>query len=111
MKQSRTLKQLHIGTPCKEDWHTMQGSDQIRHCNSCNADVYNFAELTRKEAESLINSTDKFCARILRKPDGEIRLRENSSNNHFKIRFPRVAAAVLALFFTANSGYAETKSR
>ena len=51
----------------------MTGDDRTRHCDLCNLHVYNIAQLTRKEAESLIANTEgRICARLYRRPDGTV---------------------------------------
>jgi hypothetical protein len=51
----------------------MTGDDRVRFCDLCNLHVYNLAELTRTEAESLIaNSEGRICARLYRRSDGTV---------------------------------------
>jgi len=51
----------------------MHGNDQVRFCELCSLHVYNFAELTQREAESLITKTEgRICARLYRRPDGTV---------------------------------------
>jgi hypothetical protein len=51
----------------------MPGTERVRHCGVCDQNVYNLSEMTRREAEALVESTGgKLCARIYRRPDGGI---------------------------------------
>lgn len=72
MKQD-PLKNLRIATPCPVGWESMSGDDRVRFCSQCNLHVYNFAELTRKEAAALITATEgRMCGRIYRRSDGTV---------------------------------------
>jgi hypothetical protein len=49
----------------------MTGDEKRRFCTDCDKTVYNFAEMTRGDVESLLRETGgKICARILRDAEG-----------------------------------------
>lgn len=73
MKTTSQLDHLRIASPCPANWEQMRGDERVRFCDLCNLQVYNIAQLTRKEAETLIAGTEgRICARIYRRPDGTV---------------------------------------
>jgi hypothetical protein len=78
----------------------MKGDDRTRFCSECNLHVYNFAELTRDEAEALVNSQagQRLCGRVFRRPDGTIITRDCSL-----IRRAARRTATLAVSFVAGA--------
>lgn len=67
------IEHLRIATPCPISWEQMAGDNRVRFCDHCHLNVYNIAELTRIEAESLIASTEgRLCARLFRRADGTV---------------------------------------
>jgi hypothetical protein len=51
----------------------MIGDDRVRFCDHCQLNVFNIAQLTRTEAETLIaKSEGRLCARLYRRADGTI---------------------------------------
>jgi hypothetical protein len=73
MKTTSHLDHLRIASPCPANWEAMSGNERVRFCDLCNLQVYNIAQLTRKEAETLIAGAEgRICARIYRRPDGTV---------------------------------------
>src|SRR6185503_10436976 len=67
------LDDVHIASPCSVPWSTMKGDDRVRFCDHCRLHVYNFAELTRVEAEALVRQTEgRLCGMLHRRSDGTI---------------------------------------
>jgi hypothetical protein len=55
----------------------MVGDERVRHCDSCQLNVYNFSEMTRREVESLVLKTEgRLCGRMYRRADGTILTRD-----------------------------------
>jgi hypothetical protein len=51
----------------------MTGDDRVRFCAECKLNVYNFAELTRTQAEDLLRTTEgRICGRLYRRADGTV---------------------------------------
>lgn len=50
------------------------GDDRVRFCHECNLNVYNISGMTRKQAESLIESAQgqRLCVRLYRREDGTV---------------------------------------
>lgn len=89
------IDSIDVASPCDEDWEKMTGSDQRRHCSSCDKDVYNLTAFSRREARKLIMSSGgKICIRYARLPNG--RLMTNDTRLHQITRSTAVAASVLA---------------
>ena len=92
---------LRIASPCQTSWEQMRGDDRARFCESCNLHVYNISELTRKQAEALIASTEgRICARMYRRADGTVLTKDCPVGlRALRRRASKVAgAAVTALF-------------
>jgi hypothetical protein len=67
------LDNIRVASPCNASWAGMTGDDRVRHCGSCNKNVFNLSELTREQAESLITENNgKLCVRYFRRSDGTI---------------------------------------
>ncbi len=43
------VDQISIASPCKADWNSMSGNDEVRFCEHCNLSVHNLSALTRKQ--------------------------------------------------------------
>lgn len=60
-----------IHRPCPVDWNQMSGDQKSRHCGICNKSVHNIANLSKKEAETLLCTPGKsVCIRIQQTPEG-----------------------------------------
>lgn len=67
------MNNLRVASPCSVGWESMTGDERVRHCHSCRLNVYNTAEMTRKEVESLTGNRDgRLCIRIYRRSDGTV---------------------------------------
>lgn len=73
------LPNIKVATPCRADWNQMVGDDRVRHCGSCDKDVFNLSAMTRDEAEALIVAkAGDLCARYYQRHDGTIILKDCS---------------------------------
>jgi len=76
--EARRLVRQHVieaelATPCTALWSEMKGDDRVRHCNQCDKNVYNFAELTRDEIDAVITKTEgTLCGRLFLRADGTV---------------------------------------
>lgn len=76
-KQSGLLDSARIASPCSASWSQMKGDERVRYCEACRLNVYNFAELSRSQAEDLIRNTEgRLCGIIYRRPDGTVLTRD-----------------------------------
>ena len=65
------LDTIQIASPCAADWNAMEGDSKVRFCGGCRKNVYNLSEMTRAEAEGLVNRMEgKLCVRFYTRPDG-----------------------------------------
>ena len=93
------LDRLRVAAPCPTSWEQMSGNERVRYCGLCNLNVYNIAELTRKEATALVSGTEgHFCARLFRRSDGTVITRDCPVGLRAIRR--RVARATGAVFAT-----------
>jgi hypothetical protein len=83
----------------------MNGDDRVRFCSSCNLNVYNFAEMTSYEVQSLIaNSGGRLCGRLYRRTDGTVLTRDCPVGlRAVRRKVKRIAGAVFATILTAGS--------
>lgn len=75
-QQSDPLKNLRVASPCHVGWDQMDGDDRVRFCDSCQLNVYNFADLTTAEIKSLLDTNGGVCGRLHRRADGTIITRD-----------------------------------
>lgn len=69
--QKGLIDEVRIAEPCPVSWDAMQGDARVRHCDLCAHHVYNFAEMTRDEAEQLLQTHEgRLCARMYVRPNG-----------------------------------------
>jgi len=90
-----TLNHVRIAAPCKVDWDSMLGNERVRFCGQCNLNVYNLSEMTKSDAELLIERTEgRLCVRFYRRTDGSILTRNCPEGlRALKRRLSRVASA------------------
>lgn len=71
--QNFDVNSLRVASPCSVGWESMTGDERTRHCHLCRLNVYNTAEMTRKEVESLMRNRDgRLCIRLYRRSDGTV---------------------------------------
>jgi hypothetical protein len=67
------LEVLRIEQPCHAEWNEMAGDDRQRFCQGCQKHVYNFAAMTRDEAERLVcQAAGSLCLRFARDTSGTV---------------------------------------
>lgn len=65
------LDRVRIASPCNVPWESMKGDNRTRHCDQCNLNVYNLADMPRSEAERLVEEHEgRMCARMYIRDDG-----------------------------------------
>jgi hypothetical protein len=73
---------------CPVSWDEMRGDNCVRFCGHCSLNVYNIADMTDKEAESVLakgRNGERICARLYRRPDGTV-MTDNCPRGLRKIR-------------------------
>ena len=69
------LDNVEIASPCGADWNAMTGDDRVRHCGSCDKQVFNISAMTRDEATALVrDNAGQVCLRYYQRADGTILL-------------------------------------
>jgi hypothetical protein len=98
IKSEVSLNHLRIASPCSVSWGQMTGDDRVHFCDLCKLHVYNFAELTRSEAESLVaNAEGRVCGRLYRRFDGTVITKDCPVGlRALRKRVTRTAGAVFA---------------
>ncbi|HEY8019628.1 MAG TPA: hypothetical protein VIH93_00915, partial [Thermoanaerobaculia bacterium] len=67
------LHRLRVASPCRSPWEEMRGDGRRRHCLQCDRQVYDFAQLTAREAAGLIEASGgELCARLTRDRAGRL---------------------------------------
>lgn len=103
-KQNFDVNKLRVASPCSVGWETMSGDERVRHCQSCQLNVYNIAEMTKAEVESLIeNREGRLCLRLYKRADGTVLTKDCPVGfRAYQKRLARFAgatfAAILGLF-------------
>lgn len=94
------LDQIKIASPCTADWESMTGTDQARFCGQCRKNVYNLSEMTRDDAQRVVEEHEgRLCVRFYTRVDGTMLTQDCPVGLH-AVRYRRVkkfsyAAAVL----------------
>jgi hypothetical protein len=100
------LARIHVASPCNVPWDSMVGDGRVRHCGSCDKDVYDLSAMTRADAEALLLQTEgKICAQYYRRSDGTI-LTADCDVGVGKKKKSRRRAAIAAVALTASAASA-----
>ena len=92
------LDNIRVATPCTADWNDMVGDERIRHCMKCDKDVFNLSQMTREDAEQLLQAKQgKLCARYYQRADGTILTSDCAVGKKQKRRRRVMAVAAAAL--------------
>ena len=100
------LDNIRIAAPCSADWDGMFGNERVRLCEQCHLNVYNLSEMSRVEADRLINQAEgRLCVRFYRRRDGSI-ITQNCpvGLRAIKRRLSRVATAVASFILSLIAG-------
>lgn len=105
IKRKINLDSIQIARSCSTDWQSMTGDEKIRFCIDCQKDVYNFSEMTRREAELLLQKTGgQICARTTRDVDGTvITAKPPAGLNLVNLRASKFASAVVTAALSLSS--------
>ena len=100
------LDNVRVAAPCSADWDSMFGNERVRLCEQCNLNVYNLSEMSRVEAERLIDQTEgRLCVRFYQRRDGSV-ITQNCpvGLRAIKRRLSRVATAVASFVLSLMAG-------
>lgn len=104
------INSLRVASPCAVGWETMTGDERVRHCNSCQLNIYNTAAMTASEVEQLIGRREgRLCIRLCRRADGTVITRDCPVGlRDYRKRLARSIGATLSLIFgLACTGFAQ----
>ena len=100
------LDNIRVAAPCSADWDSMFGNERVRLCEQCHLNVYNLSEMSRFEADRLINQAEgRLCVRFYRRRDGSI-ITQNCpvGLRAIKRRLSRVATACASFVLSLMAG-------
>jgi hypothetical protein len=104
------LDRVQVAKPCPANWADMTGDDRVRHCGSCNLDVYDISAMGRDEAQEFLASragAGRTCIRFFRRADGRLLSRDCPVGVRAAWRRASwAAAALLASGFAAAAMFA-----
>ncbi|HEV7557854.1 MAG TPA: hypothetical protein VGO00_20450, partial [Kofleriaceae bacterium] len=95
LEAQRLLDNVEIASPCRADWNAMTGDDRMRHCGSCDKQVFNISAMTRDEATALLRDKAGLCLRYYQRADGTILLADCTIGRRRR-RLRIVGSALLA---------------
>ena len=91
------LRRIRVAAPCDEGWALMKGNDRVRKCTSCEEKVFNLSEMSKGEAEQLLNEHGtSICVRFYRRRDGTVMTKECAPGIRMRRRH-RVAASLVGV--------------
>lgn len=87
---------VRIATPCPAKWESMVGTERVRHCGTCDKEVWNLTALDAEEVEVFLvaRAEEKPCIRMYRRPDGHF---QDGPCVPGRVRVVRAAAIATAL--------------
>lgn len=101
------LERITVAAPCPVRWDAMVGDDRVRHCSSCDQQVYDTRAMTTAEVEGLVAQVmagNPVCGRLYRRPDGSLITRDCADARLARVRAMRrrwatsvVAASAIAV--------------
>ena len=98
-KFNSPLDNIRVSSPCAANWDEMLGTERKRYCGDCKLNVYNLSDMTRVEAERLLNESEgRLCVQYYRRADGTV-LTKNCPVGWqaVRARISRVATAAFSI--------------
>lgn len=109
-------KDLHIASPCHENWEAMDARERGRFCNSCEKQVFDLSSMSKDSASALLreNAGKRICVRYNYDNDGALKFKAPEQRlgsaavvpigrltSRRRMAAPAVAAAGLAIAMAA----------
>ncbi|HXU68040.1 MAG TPA: hypothetical protein VN947_01865 [Polyangia bacterium] len=109
----RQLTRSPLANTCDSPWESMAGGDKVRHCASCNRDVYSLSDMSELEAElRLLNAGEAVpCIRYARDRDGRVAHLAPPSRRRFHVASASARALVVASALVARDAVAQGKDK
>ncbi len=97
-KPNFDVDNLRVASPCSVGWETMSGDERVRRCHSCELNIYNISEMTKREVEDLITKREsRVCIRLYKRADGTVLTKDCPVGfRAYQKRVARFAGAALA---------------
>jgi len=101
-----SLDSIQVASPCQVSWDEMKGDNRVRFCGQCKLKVYDLSEMSRSEAEALIQAREgRTCVRYFRRPDGTLLTRDCPVGlRAVRQRFVRAVAALAGILLALVTG-------
>jgi carboxypeptidase family protein/ankyrin repeat protein len=112
MAPKHFLNNVTVPSPCTEDWNSMTGNDQIRFCKHCDLDVHNLSQMTRSQAQRLIDrSNGRLCVRYHHDSAGQpLTLPVRQKLHRIGQRTSRIAAGAFTATLSVTSAVAQNST-
>ena len=96
-----SLESIRIASPCTASWEDMRGDAKSRHCDQCDKQVHDLSQMTRAEAEGLVNDAigaggHPPCVRLWVRKDGTVLTAKSSPS----IKFPSAGKSGIKVILT-----------
>lgn len=111
------LEQVRIASPCPMRWEDMAPveGDRVRHCGSCDLNVYNLSGMPRDEAENLVLAHaggERLCVQMHVRADGRVLTRDCPVGlRAARLRLARLASRLAAAVVCFVTGGVLARSR
>jgi len=105
-KPTVSLDLVQVASPCHVPWNEMTGDERVRFCGQCKLKVYDLSEMSRSEAEALIQAREgRTCVRFYRRPDGTVLTRDCPVGlRAVRQRFVRAVTALAGILLALVTG-------
>lgn len=105
MNSPSPLDNLKVANPCRANWERMEWQDEegcVRHCRSCQKNVYNISMMSRSEAEELLKRHEgELCVRFARREDGTLITGDCPIGKREMVKTRGTFAVIMALLLVA----------
>ncbi len=110
-KKESLLDNVSIASPCPVKFDQMPGDEKVRFCSLCHLNVYNISQMTRNEAEELLETNgENVCLRLYRRSDGTLITKDCPEGkkiaDRIRGRMRSIAAAIIA-FLSCGTAFAQ----
>ena len=98
---------LPVLRPCANDWDEMTGTEQRRHCASCDREVIHLSAMSERAARRIVARAEPgtLCVRYRFAPDGMVRFSSPRARGVSRLA---VGVGVASLLATASPAIADT---
>ncbi len=89
---------LKVASPCPAKWDDMKGDDAVRHCGSCNKDVFQISNMSTEQVERFLLDRKglRTCVKFYQRADGTLLTNDCSVGKKAKRKRKILAAATAA---------------